>query len=1479
MHKSGLTLLAAIASTISINTAANIAQEPLFLVEQAKPRVMLAMSNDHQLSVKAYTDYSDLDADGDIDITYLDSYAYSGYFDNGKCYLYDATDGRFEPDGTASGTNGHTCNGPGDSNQWSGNFLNWATMTRMDIIRHVLYGGKRSTDSSSVTVLERAMLPDDVHAFVKTYGGSDIDDLTPYNVSNISICNLTPETTGLSGATADAPVIRVADGDYPRWAAQETVQCYWNGTAGSSEVPGTDDRLGSSDPTMRVSVCESGTEETNCVSYSGNLAKPTGILQTYGQNDSVNQMHFGLVAGSYQNNISGGILRKNILPITGNGNTDDEIDSSTGIIKYLDPSLTSAQRTSYSKGIIHTLDALRIAGWSFTSNSHQYGCSSYNNPAIANGECVDWGNPLSEIYLEALRYLSGKTTPTTAFSQLTNSKDDDDYISGLTGLSSWTDPMPSDEWCADLSVITVSTGLNSFDTDELSNDIGINADTWTDAVGTAEGVSGNYFIGENGVTDDNTCTSKSLTNLSDAKGVCPEVPALEGGYHIAGLAYYAKTNDLRSDRSSDQTVTTYGVALAESLPRFEIPVGTGSVTILPNCEADGAGTSAHTCSITDLRIISYASDSSEGEFDITWEDGTWGSDYDMDAISRISFCVGSACSPTINSDQIKVTVDARQAFAGVNLKLGYLIGGTTNDGTKLPFTRPGGTNFSYTNSPTYTDTQTYTQGSTAANLLRNPLWYTAKYGSFEDADEDATPPTPNLQSEWDADNDGDPDGYFEATNPADLFSALSSAVGDIVSRTSSASAVATNSTRLDTETRIYQARFVSGTWYGQLLAFDVDNTSGAIDEQLWDAGDLVPTSRNIFTFEDTSSAYNANNDDGVEFLWANLTSHQQGLITAGLSGAALAAGGEAAVNYLRGTRTGEGSTYRTRTKVFGDIVNSDPLFSSDEDFDYYSLEFVSSLATYDDYLNDGDAANDLVSTDKDGRQPMLYVGANDGMLHAILADGDTTGGCNPDIYACEGEEVFAYVPKAVYSNLGELTESNYVHQYFVDGSPKHGDAYIDWDGTTDRWGTALIGTLGAGGKGIFALDISDPLNFTAADVLWDLDDADLTSNGSLTDLGYTFSQPTVVKLANGDWGVVFGNGYGSASGRAMLYIVNLETGALIESIDTEVGDTSTPNGLSTPIVIDTNDDQIADTVYAGDLLGNMWAFDISAGNTGQWEVKYSTGNGNNAAPAPLFTACTGTCSGSNYQPITAKPQAVALSDGGILVLFGTGKYYETGDNTNVSQTQTYYGIQDDGATVSGRSVLQEQTILDELTAAESGLAFDTRITSTYDVDYTTQKGWFMDFDYVDPITSNATYPGERIVAASLVRNDRVIFPTLVPDTEACSFGGTSWLMELDADTGARLSITPFDLNNDGVIDANDKVRYDSDGDGDIDADDDAAYIDVSGKKSTVGIVKTPGVISTGTAEVKYTSGSTGEIEVTTESAGAGTGRQSWLQLR
>ncbi len=545
--------------------------------------------------------------------------------------------------------------------------------------------------------------------------------------------------------------------------------------------------------------------------------------------------------------------------------------------------------------------------------------------------------------------------------------------------------------------------------------------------------------------------------------------------------------------------------------------------------------------------------------------------------------------------------------------------------------------------------------------------------------------------------------------------------------------------------------------------------------------------------------------------------------------------GDDRVDYLRGVRTLEADNagpFRARAHVLGDIVNSDPLFVGKSSFGFDNLPGTEGTA-YADFR---------ASAGYQNRAPMLYVGANDGMLHGFDAN--------------TGIEKFAFIPNAILPNLSKLTGLSYgnSHQFFVDGSARNMDAYIDV-GAGIQWRTIVVGGLGAGGKSIYAIDVTDPATVDENSVLWEFTD---------TDLGYSFSQPTIVRIAKDNlWVAIFGNGYKGPTGEAFLYVVNLQTGALIKKIPTDYGTVATPNGLSTPVPVDTNGDSITEYVYAGDLLGNLWKFDLQSTNTNGWESDYKQG----ITPEPLFTARD---ADNNVQPITTRPSVRkhgSLSE--YMVLFGTGKFHEDGDNdiSGTLITDTFYGIWDNGSriTETDRSVLQQQQITHETTLGTR----DVRVVSQNALDWTTKKGWYMDLVAPGPVKQ-----GERVISPALLRHGRVIFPTIIPSTLPCDFGGTTWLMEMDAMTGARLNQSVFELNGDDLVDDDDFVTIDDGNGNDI-------QVPVSGVKIGEGVADTPGIIGAGNVEYKYLSNSSGEIEVIKEAGGGADtlGRRSWRQIR
>ncbi|WP_232306839.1 pilus assembly protein [Aeromonas encheleia] len=669
-------------------------------------------------------------------------------------------------------------------------------------------------------------------------------------------------------------------------------------------------------------------------------------------------------------------------------------------------------------------------------------------------------------------------------------------------------------------------------------------------------------------------------------------------------------------------------------------------------------------------------------------------------------------------------------------------------------------------------------------------------------------------------------GFFSAADPDTFATALSNTLAQIASRTSSASSVTANATRLDSNTHIYQARYNSGDWSGQLIAIPLDD-SGALENKTWDAAAQIPSpaDRRIFTLQGGS---------GINFTWGDLSATNKALFA--LGGDTL---GEARVGYLRGDRSreqGRGGTFRDRSSVLGDIINSDPVYVGRQDYGYGAASGMTQTERerYVAFLS---------STLVTGRPPMLYVGANDGMLHGFRAS--------------DGVETMAYVPASQLGELTPLAQPGYAHRYYVDGSPKVGDAYLN-----GGWKTVLLGSTGAGGKAVFAIDVTNPANMMASNVMWEF------NTSSNAEMGVALSVPTLGKVKAGDkWVALVANGYNSQSQMARLFVIDLADGSLIKELNTGVGSSSAPNGLSSPLPVDVDGDKLIDYVYAGDLQGNLWKFDLTANNSNQWGVALKTGN----QGIPLYQACDGTCSATSRQPITVRPLALRHPNGGVMVLFGTGSYITNDDKSlpSTPRIDAVYGIWDangQSSTITA-SQLQSQAITSELAANGTTRKFNVRVVSNNVVDYSARKGWSLRL--ISPGFSKGV--GERQVAEMLYRHKRLIFNTLIPSSDACDFGGRSWLMEIEPFSGARLSYSVFDVNGDSAINDDDYVEV-PDGNGG------STKVPGSGKQFDE-LTTTPSVVEDGEVERKYMSGSSGNVSVTLEEgAGDQGGRQSWIQL-
>ncbi len=603
--------------------------------------------------------------------------------------------------------------------------------------------------------------------------------------------------------------------------------------------------------------------------------------------------------------------------------------------------------------------------------------------------------------------------------------------------------------------------------------------------------------------------------------------------------------------------------------------------------------------------------------------------------------------------------------------------------------------------------------------------------------------------------------YFAATDPTTLTNDLQSILGTILAATQSVASVAVNSTGLSTNNVVYQSQFLSSDtnqdWTGNLYAFPVSATTGVVDtipaDATWAAatqldGQNWDTGRIIATWDPVTGA-------GTPFRWTTGTP-ASGIANTTVLGQDLTTfapdpSGQDVLNFLRGSSAQEvrnGGQFRNRTHKLGDIVFSNPVYVGPPSGSVVSPSYAAFAIA------------------EKARPPVIYVGADDGMLHAFDA---TTG-----------NERFAYIPTGVYANLINLASPFYNarHLFYVDGSPQS----VDVQFADNTWHTLLLGTEGGGGNSAFAIDITDPTVMTseaaiAPLVKWDFTDADL---------GLTYASPAVANTINGTM-VFLGNGYDSPREKPFLYVLRPQTGAIFAKVDLCAAvptacNFAVANGLSSAIAVNTSGlgTAAANIVYAGDLQGNLWRIDISNANPASWGVSV------------LLQARD---AGGNVQPITTTPVATLNPQYpqllGTFVFVGTGQLLGIPDLGN-TRTQSIYGVYDPPAAY-GSPLTRASLVKQTLSAALIGSTVVSTVTNNA-VSVPTTKGWYID------LSLNS---GERVVNNPLLKSGALVVTTTQPATNSCVSGGASFLYVINYKTGSAFAMPQFDANGDGSINSSD----------------------------------------------------------------------------
>lgn len=1162
------------ASFLQPAQAVNLSDAPIFSNTSVPGNLALALSVEYPTAISV----ANL---GD----YVHSTTYLGYFDSEKCYVYSydsktPDNSYFQPSGKA---NNHTCSG-----KWSGNFMNWVAMPTIDPFRWALTGGYRATDTDGLTILQKAYgSAQGSPAGNYPYRGTG---LTDNNLLASDIPKVTPFTGKIfrSRIWGKGVVMQFTTKDSNGYQNDNPSNLKHYGSATSSDE--------NYSVRIRVKVCDNssaaGGLEENCVKY-GNNYKPEGLMQKFS-----NKIRYSAFGYLYEGgtNRQGGVLRARMgfigpekpvpMSTTPETNTNAEWSKTTGVmIANPDPNLDSDVSNS---GVMNYLNQFGNSAAKYMSNDN-----------------------VSEMYYAVMRYFQniGNVPEWTNNTSGNNVGRKD----GFPAPAVWTDPILYS--CQKNFVLGIgdsnthfdkNTGGGSLVRDGRAKPSLVNSDTfnksdqWTRWVENNEG--GNV-------------ATRNMAWGNDGSG------------YIAGLAYGNHVNDMRSDLTGKQTVSTYWMDVMEG---------------------------------------QYAQD-------------------------RNPYWLAAK-------------------YGGFSVPAGY-------DGT-----------------------QTW----------KNEWWTTANdtvpmyaKGKFS-----ASNPSANKQDRQ------RPSNYFLAGNAAQMVDGLTRAFSSIAASVNAFTTAVTPSSNVFTSagTTSYSASYGSEYWSGTIKAATLSfGSDGSELSDIWTSDTSMATQlaasgwdtgRRVITWNKD----HANGARGVPF--------RLGSISAGMKSAldtSYVPNDDSAdyLNYLRGDKSNEVGTstgkhvYRTRGAPLGDVVNSKLVLSSAPSMRYAEL------------YNKGYAA---FKTTYASRTPLVLFGANDGMLHALNAS--TSG-------ASAGQEVFAYIPSQTYygpegsttahanaNGLAALGNPAYEHRYYVDATPQVFD--IDFAKTyasglsNPSWKTMVVGGLGKGGKGFYALDITDPSAMSteadaAGKVLWEISSA----TTGFENLGYSFGVPVMAKTVKYGWTLILTSGYNNADGQGYLFLVNPRTGDLLETIGTGQ---AAPGMTHASAFIKNYTDGIADAVYVGDLNGKLWRFDLTK-TTGSYD-----------APVVLFQTAS---PDGGAQSITSAPIAeIHPSTRNRMVLFGTGKLLD-GQDVSLTQRQSFYAVIDGNNTAFAAAPTSALT-RSELTQVAS---LTTKVTIPK-----TSRGWYHDLSRDNGVAW-------RITITPSAADGVALFTATLTSGDACSPAGQGRAYAVDYASG------------------------------------------------------------------------------------------------
>ncbi len=1400
----GLAVVSAQSTDPVLPPTVSLSPEPLYARgARAKPTLTLALSVEFPTVGAQYVGT----AGAASDASYLSTNKYVGYFDTESCYEYNRGDADLSDVNlryfkrTGAATN-RTCGGTG----FSGNFMNWATSSAVDVLRLGLTGGDRVVDTTLLTVLQRAVLPgNSANNNTNFWNGTNFPSK---RITSTQAAGAVPLSLLPSGFTGTLHVANCLNRVY--FGTGTTVSSS-NPAASSCNTPGLNGNLGVppyGTPTQ-TSGSLPGSGWTNCAVEGGNCTF-TGVKE----------VAYGSSSGSGNSWV--------VLPAS-NGIVCSSTMSGTSI----DPRPAVAKECrirNYTGSWTAPLSSVTLTRDNFF----------YSRVEVCESTAGVLTDPRTNL---CLRYPNGQYKPVgnlqkysdrvrvAAFGYLNDNNDTTQRYGGVLrapmkyvgpraydpNFSLISGPNAAQEWNPDTGVfVTNPDGVTAPNSGAWSNRPNqpisgvinyLNQFGRTgvlgqykrrDPVGELYYESLRYLQGLPPTMVGSTSTTNAIFGIDNT---------LRDGFPVVYSDYPAYT-----DPHPAATGTTDYSCFKNNI------VGIGDVNAnrdryIPGNPSAVNGDARRDPNVAGNEPDFYAWTRVVGAFEdnrvVGYTDGKGASRTTSNpnpSTDRYSFPWGMENKTVPNTSDATYFVTGAAYWANTQDIRG-------SQWTSWPSSadprRPGMRVTTY-----WLDVNEFGQQTLpSTHRNSNQFYLSAKYGGFKDVTGTGDPykkldasgnvvtdtSNVNWQRQTSDTNLKEAKNYFLSSSADTVLAALDEIFANVASEANSIAGGAISTSRVTSSGGlIYQAQFDPADWSGDLVAYSLglstDGTQiqiGSATTSIWtnSAGqsvgaagkldDTAPDSRNIYVGFNSSATTPV--FDSSAFTWTAVdTSVKSALFT---SPETADVQGQNRLNYLRGDRTLEaggtaGGNFRKRGSKLGDIVNSG----------------IAYVAGPTQTISDSSYASFYSSTVS--RVPTLYVGANDGMLHAFNA---TTGA-----------ELFAYIPSWVVPNLMALTSTNYSHRSYVDGTPVVNEANLGSTSSAD-WRTVLVGGSGGGGQGVYALDVTDPTAFATtsagnSNILWEFTDK------HDVDMGNVIGTPQILKLnvAAGSstpdyryFAVVASgvnnhevDGRASTTGQPALFFLRLDKpkstawqlGANYYKVKFPVitSDSSLPSGLAN-FTVRLGLAREVSYLYAGDLQGNLWKLDFRTTSADSWSLDNLSFFKNSGSAIPMFVATDGATT-PNRQPITMPPALSFGPNRGIIVSFGTGRYLSAADNAAPFRVQSMYSVFDNNsvtpdstsspaAAISGRGRLQAGTVT-STSITFSGFAWGR---PSADNDTTSRAGWYFDF-YNSGTTSTLTGTGERQISGLGVLAGRLIFGSVIPAVTSCD-NGTGNLFVIDTLSG------------------------------------------------------------------------------------------------